>query len=76
MNKSKLGQLVEVPNKDRKFGSSNVYYAVHATWDGQDIPLLMTPDEYSTMYFRGKGNSEDIPQLKISWLQRFINLWK
>ena len=65
--KSKLGQLINVVNTERKFGSNQDYYVVHVNFCGENKTLLMTEKEVNTAIDRAKENKEDVPKLKRPW---------
>lgn len=67
----KNGEIKEVLNKDRKFGSNQTYYAIHGFIEGEHTPLLLTQAELEISANRGRNNVEDIP--KLSLFSRFLN---
>jgi len=77
------GECHLVDNSERKFGSSNVYFAValkfhdQAQGIGKDLPddvCLFTHLELCQALDRSKGNREDIPSVTRPWLLRILGL--
>lgn len=61
-----VGQLTQVKNAARKFGSAPSYMHVAvriSPW--QVIHLLLTIEEYSEAHRRARGNTEDLPAVKM-----------
>lgn len=71
--KAKLGHIVHVGNKSRKFGSTQKYLAVHVNNDGEEIPLLLTYGEFTQMQARAAINKEDMPEIKRPWWYWIFN---
>ena len=65
----KLGQLVEVENKNRKFGSNSKYFAVHVSANDEVYPLLLSHNELQVGISRAEANGEDVPKIKTKWFQ-------
>ncbi|MFA4972298.1 MAG: hypothetical protein WC683_06770 [bacterium] len=65
--KAKLGHLITVPNRNRKFGEARHYVFVRAQdEDGKEGGLLFTPNALSVARERARKNPEDV--LKAAWL--------
>lgn len=64
MAKVVKGRLIEVENKDRKFGSAESYIAVQVEdADGtNERCILFTQDEINKAYERAKKNPEDLTE--------------
>lgn len=74
--KAKIGELVEVVNKNRVFGSNQFYYLVNIKMKGKNTPLLLSDHELQGSIVRAKANKEDLIKVQESWFQRFLNLWR
>ncbi len=65
--KVRMGTLVEVDNKDRKFGSSLIYWAGKVQEpDGTESLVLFTPNQIQTAKKTAQKNPEDV--LDELWL--------
>ena len=58
------GRLIEVDNKDRKFGSALSYIAVQVEDEdgGNERCILFTQDEIQVAHDRAKKNKEDLTE--------------
>ena len=64
--KSKIVLQEEVMNKDRKFGSSLVYFPCHIEDKSGNITnALFTQDQISDAIERGLSNPEDMPRKSL-----------
>ena len=70
--KKRIGDVVTVENKDRKFGSTLNYHYVRVQLEsGREVPLLFTDNEIAEAERRADANPEDLP--KVSWLRNLID---
>ena len=78
---NKYGECHLVDNADRKFGSSDIYYAAAITFHnqmpgmGKELPdgvYLFTHIELAKALERAQGNREDLPEVKKNWLLRLL----
>ena len=78
---NKHGKCYLVDNIDRKFGSSDTYYAIALTFHdqipemGKELPsgtYLFTHLELAKALDRSEGNREDLPVVKKNWLHRIL----
>lgn len=76
--KIKQGEVVNVPNNERRFGSNSEYYAVHTKKNGKEVALLMSRSDFEHCAARAINNPEDIPKLKRGLIQRISRFfgWK
>ena len=64
----RIGDLQQVDNTQRRFGSTNKYNFIRVQLeDGKEVPLLFTDKEIQTALDRASKNPEDI--LTVSWLR-------
>jgi hypothetical protein len=58
------GRLVEVDNKDRKFGSALTYIAIQVEDESgcNERCILFTPEEIEVAHERAKKNKEDLTE--------------
>lgn len=66
----KIGEIIPVQNKNKKFGANLHYHAVHVCIEGKVVPLLLSHGELEIAKDRAERNMEDIP--KLSWFQRLF----
>jgi len=71
--KTKLGKVTIVDNTQRKFGSKAFYHACFLEIEGVKKPLLFTTDELDVAISRAKTNLEDLPKLRKSFIQWFLD---
>jgi len=76
MKTIKLGEIKTVVNDKRKFGSNVNYYATYIKFKGDTCAVLFTLDELKTAISRSQVNLEDLPKLKKSWFQMFLDWFK
>jgi len=69
--RQRLGEMVRVENDSRKFGSATEYCAVYVEVDGEVVPLMLTPREYTLARERAAKNPEDMPGYRKRFTQRF-----
>ena len=71
MAKAKQGKIIEVDNKDRKFGANEEYYAIWIE-DSKKLEkcLLFTKHQLTVAQERAEKNLEDIPK-KGFWSNLF-----
>jgi|TARA_R110000751_G_C13518968_1_gene452527 hypothetical protein len=71
MAKIKQGKIIEVINKDRKFGANEKYYAIWSEDNSKrEQCLLFTKHQLSVAKKRAAKNLEDIPK-KGFWYNLF-----
>lgn len=63
MAKVKQGKILEVENKDRKFGANSKYFAIWTeNAKKEELCLLFTENQLLTAKLRAEKNPEDIPK--------------
>ena len=70
--RQRLGEMVLVENTVRKFGSANDYWVIYIEEpDGEVVPLMLTPREYTLARERAAKNPEDMPGYRKRFTQKF-----
>jgi len=70
--RQRLGEMVQVENSVRRFGSANDYWVVYIEEpDGEVVPLMLTWGEFKKLRDRAVKNPEDIPEYRKRFTQRF-----
>jgi hypothetical protein len=72
MKAKRIGDVITVKNKDRKFGSALEYAYVRVQFeDGTEKPLLFTTAQIDEAKVRAEVNSEDLP--KVGWFKNILD---
>lgn len=72
MKAKRIGDIVTVENKDRKFAAAPKYnYFRLQKEDGEEIELLATDEDMRRMQERANKNREDLPE--IGWLRDLVD---
>ena len=72
----RIADVVEVPNRDRKFGSAMFYLAIRVQDPtGAEKVILLTHAEYETALQRAYNNPEDCPKPEGvgDWLRDLVD---
>ena len=70
--RQRLGEMVQVENSVRRFGSANDYWVIYIEEpDGEVVPLMLTWGEFKKLRDRAVKNPEDIPEYRKRFTQRF-----
>jgi len=70
--KNRLGDINKINNKNRKFGSSDMYYHVRVQFsNGEEKFLLLTENQVVTGIIRADKNPED--EIKASFVSDLLD---
>lgn len=57
---TRLGKLVQVENRDKKFNENKCYYSTWIKVNGKTVPVMFTQDQIESAIYRAKRNPEDV----------------
>lgn len=57
---TRLGKLVKVPNRFKKFNENEYYYSSWIKVNGKTVPVMFTQDQIDSATSRAKRNPEDV----------------